>query len=98
MTDDNTRKLDNIVSHTKARKDIGIRYMKSWERERQLKKEGVLKNQVSLIQKKISKGKTLEEIADDLETTSEEIGPIYEVVKQFPLDTDVEDIIEKIIM
>lgn len=35
-TDDKTRKLDEIVRRTKAKKDIGVKYMKSWEREREL--------------------------------------------------------------
>lgn len=39
-TDDNTRLLNSIVKSTKTKKDIGIRYMKSWEREKQLRKEG----------------------------------------------------------
>ena len=39
-TDDNTRKLDEIVRRTKAKKDIGVKYMKSWERERELIEAG----------------------------------------------------------
>ena len=39
-TDDATKKLNSIVKSTKEKKDIGIRYMKSWEREKQLKEEG----------------------------------------------------------
>ncbi len=39
-TDDNTRKLDNIVRSTKSKKDVGVRYMKSWEGERELREEG----------------------------------------------------------
>lgn len=39
-TDDNTKRLDDIVRSTKAKKDIGVRYMKSWELERELKEEG----------------------------------------------------------
>ena len=39
-TDELTKRLDSIVKSTKAKKDIGIRYMKSWERERELKEEG----------------------------------------------------------
>lgn len=35
-TDDNTKKLDEIVRNIKSKKDIGVRYMKSWEREREL--------------------------------------------------------------
>ena len=36
VTDDNTDKLNNIVRHTKNKPGIGIKYMKSWERDREL--------------------------------------------------------------
>lgn len=41
VTDDNTRVLDDIVRTTKAKKDVGVRYMKSWEIEREIKEEGI---------------------------------------------------------
>ncbi len=37
---DSTKRLDEIVRSTKARKDIGVKYMKSWERERELLETG----------------------------------------------------------
>lgn len=40
VVDENTRKLDSIVADKKSKKDIGIRIMKSWERERELIEEG----------------------------------------------------------
>ena len=40
ITDDFTDKLNDIVYRTKARKGVGVRYMKSWERERELREEG----------------------------------------------------------
>ncbi|MBQ7463510.1 MAG: hypothetical protein IJS86_01475 [Lachnospiraceae bacterium] len=40
VTDDTTKRLDEIVRNTKKKKDIGVRYMKSWERERELIAEG----------------------------------------------------------
>ncbi len=40
VVDENTRKLDSIVADTKSKKDVGIRIMKSWERERELIEEG----------------------------------------------------------
>ncbi|MCR5209698.1 MAG: Rpn family recombination-promoting nuclease/putative transposase [Lachnospiraceae bacterium] len=40
ITDETTRRLDDIVKATKHKKDVGIRYMKSWELERELKEEG----------------------------------------------------------
>ena len=36
VTDDNTDKLNNIVRHTKNKPGMGIKYMKSWERDREL--------------------------------------------------------------
>ncbi len=40
VTDDATKRLDEIVRSTKKKKDIGVRYMKSWEREQELIAEG----------------------------------------------------------
>ena len=40
MTDDVTGKLNEIVHKIKEKKDVGIRYMKSWEREKELREEG----------------------------------------------------------
>lgn len=39
VVDENTRKLDNIVKGTKAKKDIGVRYMKSWEWETEIREK-----------------------------------------------------------
>ncbi len=40
VTDENTRRLDGIVREMKAQKDLGAKYMKSWEREKELREEG----------------------------------------------------------
>ena len=40
ITDDLTDRLNEIVHRTKAKKGVGIRYMKSWEREKELREEG----------------------------------------------------------
>ena len=41
VTDDMTRRLDEIVKETKADKYVGVRFMKSWELLREAKKEGM---------------------------------------------------------
>ena len=51
---------------------------------------------ISQIRKKIQKGKSLDTIADELESTVDEIRPVYEVVQKFPDDTDVEKICEEL--
>ncbi len=40
ITDDLTDKLNDIVHRAKAKKDVGVRYMKSWEREKELREAG----------------------------------------------------------
>ena len=40
VTDETTKRLDEIVKATKRKKDVGIKYMKSWELERELREEG----------------------------------------------------------
>jgi len=50
----------------------------------------------SLIQKKIIKGKTLETIADELESTIDAIKPVYDAVSKYPTDTEPAKIYEEI--
>jgi len=45
-----------------------------------VEERGIEKGRVSLIQKKLAKGKSLEQIADELEETVEAIQPLYEQV------------------
>ena len=40
VTDEATRELDEIVKRVKAKSEVGVRYMKSWEIEKELKEEG----------------------------------------------------------
>ena len=95
VTDDNTRKLDDIVSHTKARKDIGIKYMKSWERERELKKEGREDLLVELVCKKLRKGMPVSRIAEELEEKETRIQAIVNIAMEYAPDYDVEEITRK---
>ncbi len=56
--------------------------------------EGKVLANISLICRKIQKGKTIETIADDLEDTVENIRPIYDAVMECGTDMDVEEIYE----
>ncbi|MBP3617365.1 MAG: hypothetical protein J6J38_04935 [Lachnospiraceae bacterium] len=47
-----------------------------------IEEKGIEKGMLSLIQKKLVKGKSLEQIADELEETVENILPLYEQVKK----------------
>lgn len=52
------------------------------------REEGVLYNLASIIHKKHLKGKPLIKIADELETDTDDIKDIYELVAQNPLMDD----------
>ncbi len=48
---------------------------------------------ITQIQKKVKKGRTLDAIADELESTEEEIKPLYDIVLQYPTDTDPRELL-----
>ncbi len=77
VTDDNTRRLDDIVKVTKARKDVGINFMKSWERERELLErehemqercmaEGMEKGMESVLNELLGDGTITQERAEEI--------------------------------
>ena len=58
------------------------------------REEGELKRLIRLICKKLVKGKSLEDIADDLEEKIDDIRPMYEAAVAFSPDYDVEKVFE----
>ena len=83
------RDLDRRIGKIKSSEEIGVKYMQAWE-ERELEKrearqEGVeigkkeiLRNQIS---KKLQKGKTVKEIAEELEETPEVVERLINELK-----------------
>ena len=57
--------------------------------------DGQTKHLVSLICKKMAKGKSVEQIADDLEENVSKIHEIYDIAVGFGPDYDVEKIMKK---
>ena len=66
-------------------------------REAFIRKEGGELKEIKLIQKKIAKNKPLDIIASELESTVEEIKPIYDAVIKYPTDTEPEMILSDLI-
>ena len=52
--------------------------------------------EISLIQKKIRKGKTPAEIADDLEADIKDVKSLYDIINKYPAETDPQKIYEMI--
>lgn len=61
----------------------------------ELRQEGKLEGEIvkiiSIVRKKLRKGKSLSAIAEELEETEETIAPVFELVKTYP-DTSDDDI------
>ena len=78
---------------------MSILYEYDEEKQRKFAREEALLDgrtlfDIKLIQKKVAKGKTLDVIADELESSVEEILPIYDSVMNYPTDTDPEIVLK----
>lgn len=73
------RRIHERVRKVKSNEEVGVKYMQAWEEKYYAKEEGreeVLKEQ---IQKKLAKGKTVEQMADEME---QEKSIIEELIQQ----------------
>ena len=107
-TDENAEKTESEkikiihsrVKKIKASEKMGVKLMQKWEelayaREdgwNEGKIEGKIEEKIELICKKLMKGKTVEQIADDLEDTVENITVICDVANKFAPDYDIKKI------
>jgi predicted transposase YdaD len=98
------KRIHDRVRKVKLSEEVGVKYMQAWEEKyyereegreegrNQERRAGQLK-QISLFQKKIKKGKNIEEVADALEEEVADISELYDIVKE-NLEKDPEDILE----
>lgn len=79
---ENLREIQRMVELVKTDKEVLVNYMKIFEREQMLVEEGIGQGEnrklKELIQKKLEKGKSVEEIADALEESTERIRELME--------------------
>ena len=59
-------------------------------------KDGQLQNMISLTVRKLHKGKSVEQIADELEADMATIAPICQAAEEFAPEYDEEKIFEKV--
>jgi predicted transposase/invertase (TIGR01784 family) len=99
------KRIHERVRKVKLSEKVGVKYMQAWEEKYYEREEGREEgleagraqgrtlNRINLIQKKIRKGKSLEETADELEEEVTEISQLYDLVKA-NLEKNPEDILE----
>ncbi len=86
-----------LLKHKARVIEMSILYEYDEKKQRKLdrdegREEGMELGVIMLIQKKVKKGKTIDIIADELESTVEEIKPTYDAVMKYPTDTDPKEI------
>ena len=79
----------DIASYIRQGRDEGYQLGEQAGRE-----EGDIKRILTLICKKLIKGKSLEDIADDLEENIDDIRPMYEAALAFSPDYNAEKVFE----
>ncbi len=96
------------VKKVKESEKMGVRYMQRWEELAEAKDEGLTEGLaegrsegeerilIRQICQKLRKGKTTEQIAEDLEDNIEKIGKFCEAAKEFAPDYDCDRIYEKL--
>ena len=79
------RRVDELVREIKENEEVGVAYMKSWEREEYIRRagiaEGLEQREIQCILSMHEKGYALDAIADVLEKTVEEIRSVIEEKK-----------------
>ena len=99
--DERLRHLHGKVKEIKSNREIGVSYMKMETRDRMIREdargqgrtEGINLQLITLIQKKLRKGKPLEQIADELEDDVNAIRSLYELVRE-NTDKSAEEIVD----
>ena len=96
--------IHNLMTEVKEDEEVGVSYMKSWEREeyirREGRKEGTIEGRqsllVSLVCRKMQKNYSVPDIADMLEEEEIVIQRIYDAALKHAPEYDIEKILEEL--
>ena len=83
-------KIQKAVGQIKSNEEIGVKYMQKWEEIAEAREEGREEGRtegreqllINQIQKKQAKGKTITQIADELEITEEEVQSVLDRIRE----------------
>ncbi|MBO5293403.1 MAG: Rpn family recombination-promoting nuclease/putative transposase [Lachnospiraceae bacterium] len=104
------QKIHTMVEEIKRDEEVGVSYMKSWEREEMIRQEGIqegiregiqagktegeIHKLIEQICKKLRKGKNVEEIAEALEEDEEEIKSMCHIAAEYAPEFDCDEVYE----
>ena len=95
------RELHEMVTQVKCDKEVGLAYMKAYELEQRLLRQGSVigeeKKLLNLIIGKVRKGKSIPEIAEALDEDEESIGRRVEIISRYAPEYDLEAILDEVL-
>ena len=90
------------VEQIRRSEKCGVKYMQRWEEiayaREEGRNEGALKEIIAAVCKKLAKGKSEEQIADELEQRMECISPICHVAEKYAPDYDQDAIYQEMVI
>ncbi len=92
VVDASTSMLHEMTIDVKSRKEVNKHYMKSWEWERSIREEGEERKVIEQTLRKTAKGKSSEQIAEDLEENISYIAPICRIIQELGAEADVDSV------
>lgn len=100
---DRIKKIHERIRGVRSSEKAGVKYMQRWEELAYAREDGIAEGKaegeymrlVSLICKKMKRNQSLEKIAEDLVEEVSVIEPIYNMVKNYSLDYDPEEVFKQ---
>ena len=90
------KKIHSMVEKIRRSEKCGVKYMQRWEEIAYARQDGALREVLTAVCKKLSKGKSVEQIAEELEKVPQEIHWICEVAGKYAPKYDPDAIYQEL--
>ena len=90
------KKIHSMVEKIRRSEKCGVKYMQRWEEIAYARQDGALREVLAAVCKKLSKGKSVEQIAEELEKVPQEIHWICEVAGKYAPKYDPDAIYQEL--
>lgn len=101
VVNEDLREIENMVNHVKKDRKAGIDYMKYYEEQAMIRREGVREGKlallISIVIKKVRKLESVEQITNEIEENPELIQKIYEIAQKYAPDYNEAEICREIL-
>ena len=101
VVNEDLREIENMVNHVKKDRKAGIDYMKYYEEQAMIRREGVREGKlallISIVIKKVRKLESVEQITNEIEENPKLIQKIYEIAQKYAPDYNEAEICREIL-